>query len=248
MLLLRTICRLKSCKIERMDICELEDLTLLLILFPNHCLSNFLELSGWSHFFHLKNDHVISNNTFILLLKHQLIIKWRFNFLIKRNKDYCTEVADFRVGIVWVSLECLALPEIKEVLKEVLGHEERKQVPPWSALTGQIWDYWSTNIFKYDNKLWETELERLKKEQIIKQMEQNVTKIHFFSNFFRRKVRSFMWDFSCFLRQACITINSLLKTAFALSHRFWKVLFLFFFSLKVYFGIISDIFFGPLVF
>ena len=53
---------------------------------------------------------------------------------------------------------------------------------------------------------------------------------------------------SCFLRQACITINSLLKTAFALSHRFWKVLFLFFFSLKVYFGIISDIFFGPLVF
>ena len=29
-----------------------------------------------------------------------------------------------------MSLECLALPEIKEVLKEVLGHDERKQVPP----------------------------------------------------------------------------------------------------------------------
>ena len=46
MLLLSTICRLKSCKIERMDIFELEDLTLLLILFLNHCLSSFLELSG----------------------------------------------------------------------------------------------------------------------------------------------------------------------------------------------------------
>ena len=208
-------------------------------------------------------------------------------------------------------------------------------MPPWSALTGQIWDYWSTNIFKYDNKLWETELERFSSVQLFSHsvvsdslrshesqqarppcpsptprvhsdshplsqwchpaisssvvpfsscpqslpasgsfpMSQLFTwggqstgvsalaslrannkangakcyKNTFFSNFFRRKVRSFMWDFSCFLRQAYITVKSFLKTAFALSHRFWKVVFLFFFRLKVFFDIFSD-FFDSLVF
>ena len=46
-----------------------------------------------------------------------------------------------------------------------------------------------------------------------------------FSSSFRCKVRLFVWDFSCFLTQACIAINFPLRTAFASSHRFWIVVF-----------------------
>ena len=46
-----------------------------------------------------------------------------------------------------------------------------------------------------------------------------------FSSSFRCKVRLFIWDFSCFLRQDCIAINFPLRTAFATSHRFWIVVF-----------------------
>ena len=46
-----------------------------------------------------------------------------------------------------------------------------------------------------------------------------------FSNCFRCKVRLFIWDFSCFLRQDCIAINIPLRTAFAVSHRFGVVVF-----------------------
>ena len=41
-----------------------------------------------------------------------------------------------------------------------------------------------------------------------------------FSNTFRWCVRLFIWDFSCFMRKACIAMNFLLITAFAASHRF----------------------------
>ena len=46
-----------------------------------------------------------------------------------------------------------------------------------------------------------------------------------FSSSFRCKVRLFIWDFSCFLREACIALNFPLRTAFAASHRFWIVVF-----------------------
>ena len=46
-----------------------------------------------------------------------------------------------------------------------------------------------------------------------------------FSSCFRWKVRLFIWDFSCFSRRNCIAINFPLRFAFAVSHRFWVVVF-----------------------
>ena len=40
-----------------------------------------------------------------------------------------------------------------------------------------------------------------------------------------RYVRLFIWDFSCFLRKACISMNFPLITAFAVSNRFCMVVF-----------------------
>ena len=52
-----------------------------------------------------------------------------------------------------------------------------------------------------------------------------------FSNSFRWQVRLFIWDFSCFLRKACITVNFPLSTVFVASHRFCRTKFsLLFFS------------------
>ena len=48
-----------------------------------------------------------------------------------------------------------------------------------------------------------------------------------FSSCFRCRVRLFVWLFSCFLRYACIAMNFPLRTAFAVSHRFWVVVFSF---------------------
>ena len=44
-----------------------------------------------------------------------------------------------------------------------------------------------------------------------------------FSNSFRWWVKLLIWDFSSFLRKACIATNFPLSTAFAASHRFWVV-------------------------
>ena len=43
-----------------------------------------------------------------------------------------------------------------------------------------------------------------------------------FSNSFRWYVRLFIWNFSCFLRKACITLNFPLSTVFVASHRFCR--------------------------
>ena len=59
-----------------------------------------------------------------------------------------------------------------------------------------------------------------------------------FSNSFSWQVRLFIWDFSCFLRYTYITINFPLRSAFVLSHRFWKVVF--FFSLVSKYFLISS--------
>ena len=48
-----------------------------------------------------------------------------------------------------------------------------------------------------------------------------------FSSTFRCKVRLYIWDFSCFLRKACIAIYFPLRTVFSLSQRFWAVVFSF---------------------
>ena len=48
-----------------------------------------------------------------------------------------------------------------------------------------------------------------------------------FSSSFRCRVRLCTWDLSCFLRKACITIYFPLRTAFAMSYRFWIVVFSF---------------------
>ena len=56
-----------------------------------------------------------------------------------------------------------------------------------------------------------------------------------FSSSFRCRVRLFIWYFSCFLRYDCITINFPLRTAFAASHRFWIVVFLFSFVSRYFF-------------
>ena len=47
-----------------------------------------------------------------------------------------------------------------------------------------------------------------------------------FTSCFWCKVRLFIWEFSCFLRWDWIGINFPLTTAFAVSHRFWVVVFL----------------------
>ena len=44
-----------------------------------------------------------------------------------------------------------------------------------------------------------------------------------FYNSIRWWVKLLIWDFSSFLRKACITMNFSLSTAFAASHRFWIV-------------------------
>ena len=48
-----------------------------------------------------------------------------------------------------------------------------------------------------------------------------------FSSCFTRRVRLFIWLFSCFLRYTCIAMNLPLSTAFTVSHRFWVVMFSF---------------------
>ena len=48
-----------------------------------------------------------------------------------------------------------------------------------------------------------------------------------FSSSFRCKIRLFIWDFSCFLKLAYITVRLHLRTAFAAPHRFWIVTFSF---------------------
>ena len=45
----------------------------------------------------------------------------------------------------------------------------------------------------------------------------------------------FVWDFTYFLRQACTAVNFPLRTAFASSHRFCKVMFAFVMCLEVFF-------------
>ena len=45
----------------------------------------------------------------------------------------------------------------------------------------------------------------------------------YFSNTLKWYVKLFIWDFSCLLRKACITITFPLRTDFAASHRFCKV-------------------------
>ena len=47
------------------------------------------------------------------------------------------------------------------------------------------------------------------------------------SSCFRCKIRLFIWDFSCFLKLAYITVRLHLRTAFAAPHRFWIVTFSF---------------------
>ena len=47
-----------------------------------------------------------------------------------------------------------------------------------------------------------------------------------FSNSFWWWVKLLIWDFSSFLRKACITMNFPLSTAFVASHRFWMVVFI----------------------
>ena len=46
-----------------------------------------------------------------------------------------------------------------------------------------------------------------------------------FSNYFRRKLRLCIWDFSCSLRWDWIAINFPLRTAFAASQSYWVVVF-----------------------
>ena len=45
-----------------------------------------------------------------------------------------------------------------------------------------------------------------------------------FSRCLKGKVRLFIWVFSSFLRYVCIVKNFHLRTAFAVSHRFWIIL------------------------
>ena len=70
-----------------------------------------------------------------------------------------------------------------------------------------------------------------------------------FSNWFRYKVRLFIWDFYYFLRYDFIAINFSLRTAFAASHRFWTIVFLFSFVFRYFFISSSsfDFFSDPLV-
>ena len=48
-----------------------------------------------------------------------------------------------------------------------------------------------------------------------------------FKNAFRWWIRLFIWDFSCFLKETSITMNSSLRTSFATSHRIVLLLFCF---------------------
>ena len=47
----------------------------------------------------------------------------------------------------------------------------------------------------------------------------------FFTNFLRWWVKLLIWDFSPILRKACIAMNFPQSIAFAVSHRFWMVVF-----------------------
>ena len=56
-----------------------------------------------------------------------------------------------------------------------------------------------------------------------------------FSSCFRCKFTLFIWDICCFLRWDCTAINFRLWTAFAVSHRFWVVVFSLFICFYVFF-------------
>ena len=68
-----------------------------------------------------------------------------------------------------------------------------------------------------------------------------------FSSCFRCKVRLFIWAFSSFLRWDCIAINFPLRTAFAVSHRFWVVVSLLSFVSEYLLIFLFDFFSDPLV-
>ena len=56
-----------------------------------------------------------------------------------------------------------------------------------------------------------------------------------FSSCFRCRIRLFIWLFSYFLREACISMNLPLSSAFTVSHRFWVVVFSFsFISMNIF--------------
>ena len=61
-----------------------------------------------------------------------------------------------------------------------------------------------------------------------------------FSSCFQCKVRSFIWDFSCFLKQDCVTVNFPLRSAFAASHTF-HFGFMFSFSFVSWYFFISSL-------
>ena len=77
------------------------------------------------------------------------------------------------------------------------------------------------------------------------------TDFRFFCSYFynsRWYVRLFIWDFSCFLRKSCITMNFPLRTAFAASHRFCMVVFSLSFVSRYLFNFLFDFLVDPLVF
>ena len=58
--------------------------------------------------------------------------------------------------------------------------------------------------------------------------------VYSFSSYFRCNVRLYIWDFSCLLKWAYIAMKFPLRADFAVSYRFWSLVFLFSFVSKYF--------------